>query len=284
MLETVTRARSTPPETGPASLSPEDLAWLWKLARRLHECDDLAAAEMSAAEAGAELERRGGTALAAALADTLGPALTAIRDRERLRTLAVRDPLTGLANRRVLDEELPRQLARATDRQTPLALAMIDLDRFRDFNERHGHPAGDIMLQAFGVLLQGFRREDDIACRYGGEEFLLLMPAMTAAVAAEKLEGLRAAWAETVIHHEGHRLEPVTASIGLADYPAHGGSGPELLAAADAALYRAKRAGRNRLVLAAGTDPSGGQDDWLRRPKGAILTIDRDGGAQRRHP
>jgi diguanylate cyclase (GGDEF)-like protein len=253
----VSRIRSTPTESGPAALSPEDLAWLWSLARRLHACDDVAAAEDVAAEARAELGRRGGAALATALADTLGPALAAIRGRDRLRTLVLRDPLTGLANRRVLEEELPGQIARAAERQTPLAVAMLDLDRFRDFNERHGHPAGDIMLQSFGILLQGFRREDDVACRYGGEEFLLLMPATPTAAAAEKLEGLRAALAETLVHHEGRRLEPVTASIGLAGYPAHGRSGPELLRAADAALYRAKRAGRNRLILAASPDPAG---------------------------
>jgi diguanylate cyclase (GGDEF)-like protein len=261
MLTTVTSTRSTPPETGPAGLSSEDLAWLWSLARRLHACDDLAAAEETAAEARAELARRCGpvapAAVARALADTLGPALAAIRDRDRLRTLAVRDPLTGLANRRVLDEELPRRIAQAADRQTPLAIAMIDLDRFRDFNERHGHPAGDIMLQSFGALLQGFRREDDIACRYGGEEFLLVLPATTAAAAAARLEGLRAAVAETVILHEGRRLEPPTASIGVAEFPGHGADGGTVVAAADEALYRAKRSGRNRLVFAAGTDPSG---------------------------
>jgi diguanylate cyclase (GGDEF)-like protein len=253
----VIQTRSNPLETPPAGLSAEDLAWLWNLARRLHECDDLAAAEALAAEARAELGRRGGAALAAALADTLGPALAAIRGRDRLRGLVLRDPLTGLSNRRVLEEELPRQIARAAERQTPLAIAMLDFDRFRDFNERHGHPAGDIMLQSFGVLLQGFRREDDVACRYGGDEFLLVMPAATAAAAAERLEGLRAALAKTSIHHEGRRLDPVTASIGLAGFPAQGTSGPELLRAADAALYRAKRAGRNRLVRPASPDPAG---------------------------
>jgi len=256
MLETVTRSRSNSPTANSAGLSPGDLAWLWSLARRLHACDDIAAAEAVAAEARAELDRRDGTPLAAALAETLGPALAAIRDRERLRTLVVRDPLTGLANRRALEEELPRQVARAAARQTPLAVAMIDLDRFRDFNERHGHPAGDIMLRSFGILLQGFRREDDIACRYGGEEFLLLVPATTAAEAAARLEGLRAAVAEAVILHEGRRLEPVTASIGVAEFPGHGADGGAVVAAADEALYRAKRSGRNQIRLA-GDGPHG---------------------------
>jgi len=246
----VTPTRSNAPASGPNDLSPEDLAWLWNLARQLHACDDIGAAEAVAAGARAEIERRDGTALAAALADTLGPALAAIRDRERLRTLVARDPLTGLANRRALEEELPRQIARATERQTPLAVAMIDLDRFRDFNERHGHPAGDIMLQSFAVLLQGFRREEDVACRYGGEEFVLLMPGTTAADAAGRLERLRAAVAEAVVLHEGRRLEPVTASIGVAEFPGHGPDGGTVVAAADEALYRAKRSGRSQVCLA----------------------------------
>jgi len=254
MLQIVTRISSISPETGPAGLSPEDLAWLWSLAKRLHECADTAAAEALAAAARTELAGRGGE-LAIALAETLGPPLAAIRERERLRTLVVRDPLTGLANRRALEEELPRQITLAAERRTSLAVAMIDLDQFRDFNERHGHPAGDIMLQSFGVLLQGFRREQDIACRYGGEEFLLLLPATTAPEAAARLEGLRAALAETVILHEGRRLEPVTASIGVAAFPAHGPDGRAVVAAADEALYRAKRSGRNRVCLAAGGPP-----------------------------
>lgn len=251
MLDRVTPSRSIPTETAlPAGLSSEDLAWLWQLARRLHECDDSAAAEALAAGARAECESRGGKVLATALADTLGPALTAIRDRERLRSLAIRDPLTGLANRRFLEEELPRQVARAASQGVPLAVAMLDLDRFRDYNERHGHLAGDIVLQALGLLVQGFHQPGDLACRFGGEEFVLLMPAATAAEAAGRLERLRAALAETVIHHEGRRLEAITASIGLACHPAHGTSGQALLQAADEALYQAKRAGRNRIVSA----------------------------------
>ncbi len=243
----MTPIRSTPL---PSGLSADDLAWLWQLARRLHECDDLAAAETLAAEARAEHESRGGQDLALALAETLGPALAVIRDRERLRSLASRDPLTGLANRRLLEEELPRQVARAASQAAPLAVAMLDLDQFRDYNERYGHLAGDIVLQSLGVLVHGFQQPGDLACRFGGEEFVLLMPAASVAEAAERLEGLRAALAETVIHHEGRRLESITASIGLACHPAHGTSGQALLRAADEALYQAKRAGRNRIAIA----------------------------------
>lgn len=246
-LRSVTPIRFHPP---PPGLSSEELGWLWQLARRLHECDDLAAADALAAEASAECLARRSEALAVALAETLGPALNASRDRERLRSLAIRDPLTGLTNRRFLDEELPRQVARTAGQSAPLAVAMLDLDRFRNYNERYGHLAGDIALQSLGVLVQGFRQSDDVACRFGGEEFVLLMPAATVATAAGRLEGLRAALAETVIHHAGRRLEPITASIGLACHPTHGTSGQALLRAADEALYQAKRTGGNRIVIA----------------------------------
>lgn len=239
-----------------AGLSAEDLARLWELSRRLHACDDALAAEALVAEARVQLESRG-AAVAAAVAETLGPALAAIRDRDRLRSLAIRDPLTGLSNRRFLEQELPRLLAQAASQRFPLTVAMLDLDRFHDTNERHGHLAGDIVLQSLGALLQGFRTGGDLACRFGGEEFVLLMPAVTAAEAAGRLEGLRAALADAVILHEGRRLAPITASIGLASSPAHGTTGRELLLAADAALYQAKRAGRNRIVIAASPDAAG---------------------------
>ena len=242
-------------EVGPAAgraqpLSASELAWLWDLAKRLHACPDLAAAEVLVALAEAETHG-GGPAIAAARAETVGPALANLRDRERLRSLALRDPLTGLCNRRILDDELPRLFVRAATLGEPLALAMLDLDRFRDYNERHGHPAGDMVLMTIGGLLQGFRRELDLACRYGGEEFMLIMPATAAAEATSRLEPLRQAIAEAAIHHEGRRLAPITCSIGVAGFPAHGGSAAAVVAAADEALYLAKRSGRDHIRLAA---------------------------------
>jgi len=136
----------------------------------------------------------------------------------------------------VLEEELPRQIARAADRQTSLAIAMIDLDRFRDFNERHGHPAGDIMLQSFGALLQGFRREDDIACRYGGEEFLLLMPATTAAEAAAR-SSTRAGGSSRRLPRSAWPSSPATAATALLSWPrpTRRSTGPNVPAAARSA-------------------------------------------------
>ena len=106
-------------------------------------------------------------------------------------------------------------------------------------------------LMTIGGLLQGFRRELDLACRYGGEEFMLIMPGTAAAEATSRLESLRQAVAEAAIHHEGRRLAPITCSIGVAGFPAHGGSAATVVAAADEALYLAKRSGRDHVSLAA---------------------------------
>jgi len=233
----------------PLGLSAADQAWLWGLARRLLECQTVAEAEALASDA-EERGRAGSSALARAIADTVGPAITGLRERERLRSLVIRDPLTGLFNRRYLEEELGRQIDQTRRRPGPLAVALLDLDHFRDYNEHHGHPAGDLVLQLVGLLLQGFRRGDDVPCRYGGEEFVLIMPAASIAAAVARLDPLRVALAETAPHREGRPLPPVTASIGVAALPDRGGSVADLLEAADAAMYRAKRAGRNRICPA----------------------------------
>lgn len=235
-----------------ADLTAEDSLFLWQLAMQLPRCESVAQAEAVISQATAATEPT--PALREALAVTLAAATDAIRDRERLQTLAVCDPLTGLSNRRLMEEELDRQLQAMTRLGQPMAVALLDLDHFRRCNEQHGHLAGDLVLRTMAVLLQGFRRGSDVPCRYGGEEFVLIMPATSAADAAARLEPLRLRLAETGIHHEGRPLQPVTASIGVAEFPTHGITGTALLSAADAALYDAKRAGRNRICLAGFAD------------------------------
>ena len=168
---------------------------------------------------------------------------------DRLREETLRDPLTGLFNRRFLDESFDRELARARRDNLPLALLMIDIDHFKQLNDTYGHPAGDEIIRRVGTLIQSRARSGDLPCRYGGEEFLLVLPNMTLATAVERAEEWRVAFANdwSVI---GNHAVAVTVSIGVAVFPCHGGTSKALVEAVDQALYAAKRGGRNRVVAA----------------------------------
>jgi diguanylate cyclase (GGDEF)-like protein len=167
----------------------------------------------------------------------------------KLREQAIRDPLTGLFNRRYLTETLQREHARATRSGGPLALVMMDIDHFKQINDDFGHELGDRVLQIMGALLAELSRGADVACRYGGEEFVILLPDATGAAAAARAEQWRTAIAQRNFGDAERELR-VTASIGVAAFPAHAGTPDELLRIADVALYQAKREGRNRVVLA----------------------------------
>ncbi len=171
--------------------------------------------------------------------------------REILREQSIRDPLTDLFNRRFLDESLDRELARARRDGVPLALLMIDIDHFKRLNDTYGHPAGDEVIRRLGNLLRCGARGGDLPCRYGGEEFLLVLPNMTAETAAGRAEQWRAAFASERVR-VGESVIQSTASIGVAIFPWHGDCRATLIHAADEALYAAKRGGRNRVVVAAG--------------------------------
>jgi diguanylate cyclase (GGDEF)-like protein len=123
---------------------------------------------------------------------------------------------------------------------------MMDLDHFKEYNDTFGHSAGDELLSALGILLKSQTRGEDIACRYGGEEFLLIMPGASLEIALERAEILRQAVKE--MHQLRQDLKPTTFSLGVAVYPDHGDTGLELIQSADAALYRAKQAGRDRVI------------------------------------
>lgn len=170
---------------------------------------------------------------------------------ERLQERAMRDPLTGLYNRRYLDETVPRELARAKRDGYPLCLAMIDLDHFKQVNDTYGHMAGDQVLQQLGRMLKSRAREGDVPCRYGGEEFVLLMPGMSMQAALPRAEEWRALFEAQPIRH-GQLEIAVTMSVGLAAYPETANTADELMQKADEALYRAKNAGRNRVEVARG--------------------------------
>lgn len=202
-------------------------------------------AEMEASAAAREHKRD----MARALADQIALAISNIRLRETLHRQSIRDPLTGLFNRRYLEESLQREVARAERTARPLALLMLDVDHFKRFNDSYGHEAGDAVLRALGRLLRQSVREGDIACRFGGEEFVVLLPEATLETAQERAERIRDEARRIRIHREGRYLDPVSVSFGVAIYPDHGISAETLLAAADAALYRAKSSGRDRVMV-----------------------------------
>ena len=166
----------------------------------------------------------------------------------RLKEQAIRDPLTELYNRRYLEESMGRELARATREEFPIGMIMIDIDHFKKVNDEHGHQAGDVMIQSLGALLLRGIRAGDIACRYGGEEFLLVLPKAPKDITAERAERCRTAFEEMTITH-GEKTMRATISLGVAVYPADGATADEVINAADEALYRAKSTGRNCVVL-----------------------------------
>ena len=171
--------------------------------------------------------------------------------QERLREQSMRDALTGLYNRRYLEETLGRELILAGRHGYPVSLIMGDLDHFKSVNDRFGHLGGDEVLRTFGDLMKRHARGSDIYCRYGGEEFLLVLPQMPADTAAERAEQLRIAMAAVPVPF-GNSAIAVTASFGVATFPREGQTGDELIAAADSALYAAKAAGRNRVIVNSG--------------------------------
>jgi diguanylate cyclase (GGDEF)-like protein/PAS domain S-box-containing protein len=166
--------------------------------------------------------------------------------QERLREESIRDALTGLYNRRYLEETLGRELIIAEREGHPVSVIMADLDRFKSVNDRFGHLAGDEVLRVFGTLMKRHARASDIYCRYGGEEFLMVLPRMAEKIAVERAEQLRKEISASLIHFDEISIT-VTASFGVASFPRNGRTGDELVATADRALYAAKAGGRDRV-------------------------------------
>jgi diguanylate cyclase (GGDEF)-like protein len=188
--------------------------------------------------------------IATSAAEQLSLALCNLRLQESLRIQSIRDPLTGLYNRRYLEESLERELVRCGRRNLPLAVMMLDVDHFKRFNDAHGHDGGDALLTQFAAMLQAHCRGEDIACRYGGEEFTLIIPETSPDTAMARAEQIRAATENLRVAHQKSQLSPVTVSIGIASFPRDGQHGTELIRGADVALYRAKHEGRNRIAVA----------------------------------
>lgn len=188
--------------------------------------------------------------LAIAVAEHIALAISNLNLREALRLQAIRDSLTGLYNRRYMQEFLDREIHRARRRGTPLAVMMLDLDNFKRYNDTFGHPAGDEALRFVGdALLQSVRAED-LACRYGGEEFSLILPECSLQQAAARAEEIRAKLKDLRTARANQIPGVVTVSIGVAGFEAATDNGSLVLRLADDALYLAKRGGRDRVVVA----------------------------------
>ncbi|GAB4281807.1 MAG: hypothetical protein Fur0025_10590 [Oscillatoriaceae cyanobacterium] len=188
--------------------------------------------------------------LASMVAEHVSLALANLKLRETLEHQSIRDPLTGLFNRRYMEEFLELELRRASRKQQSLGVVMMDVDYFKRFNDTFGHEAGDTLLRELGMLLKNSLRGSDVACRYGGEELTLILPECSLADALERAEQIRQEIKAMQVRHRGELLGAVTVSSGVACFPEHGSTGDAVIRAADMALYRAKKAGRDRSISA----------------------------------
>jgi diguanylate cyclase (GGDEF)-like protein/PAS domain S-box-containing protein len=198
-----------------------------------------------------ETQRR----LAQTVRDRLALALSNLKLRQTLRHLSLQDSVTGLYNRRFMEEAIKLQILRAKRAHSPLSIVMMDIDHFKQINDGYGHDTGDAVLRGLADLLQRSIRQSDVACRFGGEEFILLLPDTPTEVAERRAEALRVAVEKMALQYDGKTLDQLTVSLGVATYPDNGLTLQALIKVADTALYNAKETGRNRVCLAESLDP-----------------------------
>jgi diguanylate cyclase (GGDEF)-like protein/PAS domain S-box-containing protein len=189
------------------------------------------------------------------VAEHLALALANWQLRERLREQSIRDPLTALFNRRYMTETLDRELKQALRHHSPVGIIMLDIDHFKQFNDTYGHDAGDVVLNTVGTFLQKSIREEDVACRYGGEEFLLILPGASLDDTLKRAEQLHDTIREIQLVYEEKPLRAITISVGVASFPEHGRTVEDVLRVVDDALYSAKREGRNQVIVARTASP-----------------------------
>lgn len=188
--------------------------------------------------------------LACTTAENLALALASLKLREALRHQSIRDPLTNLFNRRYMLETFERELCRAKRNDTSIGLIMVDVDHFKRYNDDHGHEVGDAVLGELGHYLNSQIRGEDIACRYGGEELVLVLPDAPLDSVQMRAEQIRQGIADIKLDHKQKSVGSITVSMGIASYPEHGSTTEDLISLADAALYRAKHQGRDRVEVA----------------------------------
>ncbi len=186
------------------------------------------------------------------VAERVALAIANLRLRESLQRQSIRDSLTGLFNRRYMETTVERELRQAQRQGHSVGFIMMDLDHFKQFNDTYGHGAGDSLISALGEYLSSSIRGGDIACRFGGDEFVLILPQATLSDTVQRAEELREGLRRVTINYKGMTLGPVTASIGVSAYPDHAIAMDPLLSLADMALYRAKDDGRDRVNIATG--------------------------------
>jgi diguanylate cyclase (GGDEF)-like protein/PAS domain S-box-containing protein len=199
---------------------------------------------------------------ALAAAEQLSLILANLRLRETLKNQSIRDPQTGLFNRRYMEDSLVRELSRAERAGKNVVVTMVDIDHFKHLNDTFGHTAADAVLREWSELLKAKFRGSDIVCRYGGEEFVIILPDISMDDARQRLEQLRSELARMVVRQEGQTIPAVTVSMGVAFYPVHGQTSQSLLQAADHALYRAKEMGRDRIEVATEDPAEENATDW----------------------
>ena len=188
--------------------------------------------------------------LAISVASQIALSLASLQLRETLREQSIRDPLTRLFNRRFLEESLERELQIASRKKQAVAVLFLDLDHFKRFNDTFGHDAGDLVLQSLADLFRNFFRATDICCRYGGEEFAIILPESSAQDAAARADALRSAVKRLRLRYKKEILGPLSLSAGVAAFPDHGSMGDELLKIADHCLYQSKERGRDIVTVA----------------------------------
>jgi diguanylate cyclase (GGDEF)-like protein len=188
--------------------------------------------------------------LAISAASQIALSLASLQLRETLREQSIRDPLTHLFNRRFLEESFGRELLLAGRKKQSIAVLFLDLDHFKRFNDTFGHDAGDMVLRSLADLFRNFFRATDICCRYGGEEFAIILPESTAQVAAIRADALRSEVKSLRLQYKKQPLGPLTVSVGVAAFPEHGSTSEELLKIADQCLYESKSRGRDVVTVA----------------------------------
>lgn len=206
----------------------------------------------SEADSGSEDLQDSRQQVASTVAGHIALSLASLRLRETLRDQSIRDPLTGLFNRRFMEESLEREMQRAVRKNHPVSVLFIDLDHFKRFNDTFGHAAGDLVLRSIAELFCKVFRVDDVICRYGGEEFGIILPESSTENAAIRANALRGLTKKLQIQYKNQTLGMVTLSVGVATFPEHGSTAEELLKVADQCLYKSKSAGRDMVTVATG--------------------------------